>query len=297
MKRLAIVLTLIAAMSAMGTWPGHAHQADRYVDVVFSHVSVTPDIAYGAAVNDTNQLQTLSLDLYQPVGDPLRARPVIVWAHGGSGVGGDKANAIDREISAMFARRGWVVASINYRLMSRATPGDAPVDHDFLDAIGPRLYDNLREAQHDMQAAVRWFRANAASLRIDPGSIAAAGHSYGGGMAGYVNFAPDDPGESGNPGFPSDVRATFIHSSSLLEPSEIGPGEPPIVMIHALDDADQTYYLGNVMTCTPTRAVGNECEQHVFQTGGHQMAKHRPLVVDIAATFLCQRAVAGGCAG
>lgn len=295
MKRVAIVLVLAATVAVIGVWPSSAHEPERYLEEVFVEVDVTSDIAYGAAVNDTGEMQTLLLDLYEPVGDPLQARPVIVWAHGGSGVGGDKADGMDVQIATMFARRGWVVASINYRLMSQFAPEGSPVDHDFLRAIGPRSYDNLREAQHDMQAAVRWFRANAAELRIDPNAIAAAGHSYGGGMAGYVNFAPDDPGDSGNPGYPSHVSATFIHSSSMLEPSTIGPGEPPIVMIHALDDADQTYYLGTSTTCTPTRAMGNECEQHVFQTGGHGMTKHRPLVVDIAATFLCQRAVAGGC--
>lgn len=287
--RLTFVVLLSLALSASGLTPGRA--AERYLDEVFPEVAVTTDIAYGEAVNDRGETQTLLLDLYTPSGDDRAERPVIVWAHGGSGTGGDKADSMDVQISTMLARRGWVVASINYRLMSGTYQG--PYIHDFVSAIGVRVYQNLREAAHDQLAAVRWFRANASELRVSTEDIAVAGHSYGGGMAAYASFASDEPGDSGHPDHSSEVRAAFIQSSTILEPTTIGPGDPPVVMMHAMNDGDQTYYLGTALTCVPTRAMGNTCEQHVWQDGGHQLTKHRAAVVDAAAWFLCRHAVTG----
>lgn len=291
MKRNSILAISFVAVALAGTVGHGSIEPQRYLEEVFDAVDITTDIAYGQAVNDQGELQVLDLDLYEPSGDTLTARPALVWAHGGSGVGGDKAGNMDVEISTMFAKRGWVVASINYRLMTPLYNG--PYIHDFVSALGLGVYSNLKDAQHDMQAAVRWLRANAAALRLAPDDVAISGHSYGGGVAAYANFNPDDPGDSGNPGYPSDVRAAFIHSSTILEPTTIGPGEPPVVMAHAMDDSDQTYYLGTVLTCFPTRIMGNICEQHVWQDGGHGLGKHRAAVVDAAAWFLCRHAVTG----
>jgi dienelactone hydrolase len=285
LRSVTVLLVTLAALLPRG-----ASAATRYIDEVFDAVTVETDIVYGHAVNDKGVDEILKLDIYEPAGDTAAARPLFVWAHGGSGVYGDKGEGTERDFATSFAKRGWVVASINYRLMSLFLGGS----HDFLDAIGPNSYSNLRSASNDMQAAIRWFRANAAARRIDPDAIAAAGHSYGGGMAAYVNFDPEYTGDNAsNPGYASNVKATFIHASFILEPSSINAGDPPVLMAHALDDSDLTYFGGTATTCTPTRAVGNECVQLVFTDGGHGMGKHRRQVMENAAAFLCARVVPG----
>ena len=52
-------------------------------------------------------------------------------------------------------------------------------------------------AEHDAQAAVRWVRANAASLRVDPNRIAVGGGSAGAITAVNVAQRSEDPGSVG----------------------------------------------------------------------------------------------------
>jgi len=56
------------------------------------------------------------MDIYQPTGDIETARPLIIWAHGGSFQSGTSADADVVALSQAFAKKGFVCASINYRL-------------------------------------------------------------------------------------------------------------------------------------------------------------------------------------
>jgi acetyl esterase/lipase len=107
-----------------------------------------------------------NLDLYVPVTASGRL-PLIVWIHGGGWTGGSKepCAALD------WANRGYVVASINYRLSRRA---------------------KFPAQIEDCKAAVCWLRRHAEPYRIDPDRVVAWGESAGGhlasllGTAGYV---------------------------------------------------------------------------------------------------------------
>ncbi len=107
--------------------------------------------------------EPLSLDIYRPVvAGPARLSPVIVVVHGGGFVGGD------RRISAAnmrrYARGGWTVISIDYRL---ARPG--------------RPTWNL--AIRDVHCALAWTVAHAPALRLDLDRVAMNGASAGGSLA------------------------------------------------------------------------------------------------------------------
>ncbi|MBA2481792.1 MAG: alpha/beta hydrolase [Planctomycetes bacterium] len=102
----------------------------------------------------------LGLDLYRPDGVD-EALPVIVWVHGGGWFRGKK----DDCPIAGFARHGYVVAAIDYRVTRQAV-FPAPVT--------------------DCKAAVSWLRANASRLRIDPDRIGVWGSSAGGHLAALV---------------------------------------------------------------------------------------------------------------
>lgn len=110
-----------------------------------------------------NGHQRQKLDLYVPKSDdgPL---PLIVWIHGGAWQGGSK----DGCPMAMYVNRGYVVASINYRLSQHA--------------IYPAQLD-------DCQTALRWLRKNASKYKIDPDRIGVSGASAGGHLAALIGTA------------------------------------------------------------------------------------------------------------
>jgi acetyl esterase/lipase len=109
---------------------------------------------------------TLRMDLWQPAG-PRRARPALLLIHGGSWRGGVKED-MDVE-GRRAARAGLVAASIEYRT----------------DAPAPAIPRQLADAR----AAVRFLRANAARLGVDPGRIGALGVSAGGTLAALLGTA------------------------------------------------------------------------------------------------------------
>lgn len=279
MRRFARVATLVGAL-AMFVLVAAAPAAAagyRYVDHVFSSVTITTDIVYGRVTRSSGAIEPLKLDLYRPTGDRASGRPVVIFVHGGdSSV--DKGLKRNREVSIDFAKRGFVSASINYR---RGTNGAT------------------RDAQHDTRAAVRWFRANAARYRINPDRIVLMGSSSGAINVLNVSFAPEDAGDSGHAGYSSAVAGAIAVSGTDTEPHNIGPGEPPIAMFHAADD--RTIPIETAMaTCTQTQSVGNVCEFFRYETGGHPpgfLIEYRARIVEQAAGFICRNVMPGVCQG
>lgn len=106
------------------------------------------------------------LDIYLPnAGDgPF---PVIIAIHGGAFLMGDKADAqLNAPISGV--ERGYAVVSINYRLSGEAT---------------------FPAAVRDVQAAIRFLKANASRCLLDPQRFAAWGGSAGGNLAAWAGAA------------------------------------------------------------------------------------------------------------
>jgi acetyl esterase/lipase len=121
------------------------------------------EVAYGSAA-----LETLDLCSPTDVSTPL---PGIVLIHGGSSTIGDKRAEFDVQGDTLvdacmgLASQGFVVASINYRL-AHADPWPAQVE--------------------DAQLAVRWLRAHAAELGIDPEHLCSVGLSSGAYLAVFL---------------------------------------------------------------------------------------------------------------
>jgi acetyl esterase/lipase len=101
-----------------------------------------------------------SLDLYLPA-PTLVPLPLVVWIHGGSWRGGDKA----KNKSAFLSAHGFATASLNYRLLQEA-PFPAQIQ--------------------DCKAAIRFLRAHAAEFNLDPTRIGVWGESAGGNLAALL---------------------------------------------------------------------------------------------------------------
>lgn len=107
----------------------------------------------------------LTLDIYLPP-DKAKRHPLILYIHGGGWTTGHsrQSGAFDDfpKVLASLARRGYTVASLNYRLSSEA-PFPAPIQ--------------------DVKAAIKFLRAHDAEYRIDPAKGLVWGGSAGGHLA------------------------------------------------------------------------------------------------------------------
>ncbi len=124
------------------------------------------------------------LDLYVPNGAASPV-PLIVWIHGGGWQSGDKQLGQNSH-PLRYARMGYAVASINYRLSD--------------EAIFPAQI-------YDCKAAVRWLRATAARYNLDPTRFGAWGQSAGAHLASLLGTSNDVTDLEGN------IDGNLQHSS------------------------------------------------------------------------------------
>ncbi len=160
-----------------------------------SDIDYQPDVTY--AVVDGEPLQ---LDLATPKGldHPV---PAIVVIHGGGWMAGKRQDMAS--IAKLLAEHGYVAATISYRFAPK---------HQFPAQI------------EDAKAAVRYLRANAKDLHIDPNRIGATGISAGGHlslMLGLLDSADGMEGDGGNADQSSKVQAVvnFVGPVNLVRDS------------------------------------------------------------------------------
>jgi len=228
----------------------------RYDEEVFATVDISSNVAYGSNINSSNANEILIMDIYQPSGDTVAMRPLIVWVHGGSFIGGTKNDPDITQLATSFAKRGYVCASISYRLGIPAPIGEVNATKAVYRAV------------QDMKAAIRFFRQDAATsnmYKIDPEIIFGGGSSAGAFTAlhlAYLNEVSELPavidtlvmggieGESGNPGYSSEVNAVINLCGALGDKAYIVPGDIPFVSMHGTADntvpyaSDWIYLLG-----------------------------------------------------
>jgi acetyl esterase/lipase len=276
--RIAAVLAACALAATGCTIPRPPGDAPlRYRDAVFTDVSKAADLQYGTAPDLQGNPVALELDLYQPTGDSVSRRPVIVWVHGGGFSAGDKSSGADW--ATAFARRGYVAVSLGYRLLATGPcGGTGPVPE--------QCYTAAYAAQHDAQAAVRWLRSRSAFLGIDPNRIAMAGESAGAVTSLLVGWRPDDPGTSGNPGPPSHIGAAVSVAGGLPIDDHIGPGDAPALFFHGTEDTTVplSWAASNV---TAMFERGLLAPIRTFEGAGHGLfGEHRATIHEQTAYFL-----------
>jgi len=125
----------------------------------------------------------LQMDIYEPTKRDGTQAPAAMFVHGGSWSSGDKADYEGaREIDDLTGR-GYLVASVNYRLAPQY--------------VFPAQIE-------DVKCAVRYLRANASSLNIDPNRIGAWGASAGGQLVSLLGTTDETAGLEGTGGYPNE---------------------------------------------------------------------------------------------
>jgi len=223
----------------------------RYYNSLFSNVKITSGIQYGSAPDYTNTTVNLLMDIYQPAGDTVLERPVIVFAHGGAFLSGTREDSDVVELCFLFAQMGYVTASIDYRLGAAGA--------DSVDAT-----DAVIRAEQDMKAAVRFFRKDAQLpdlYHIHPNYIFAGGSSAGAFAAlhlayldsvskvpSYINLAALNglDGNSGNSGYSNKVNGVINLCGALGKKTWIDRSGPPVVSVHGTADPIVPYGTGYI---------------------------------------------------
>jgi acetyl esterase/lipase len=177
------------------------------------------ELREGVVVGTTGQRDLLA-DVYVPPATTHTGVGLLL-IHGGAWYLGDRAQL--RGYGFLVGRRGVTVVSPDYRLVPEGV-WPAPL--------------------HDVKAALRWMRAHADDLGIDPDRIAVAGASSGGHLALLLAGTAGDLASEGEGGH-ADAGTSVAATIALYAPSELAPGADMLRdSVEGLlgDDADTATY-------------------------------------------------------
>lgn len=234
----------------------------------------------GASVEVYREVNGVKLNAYVFTPPGHRAsdrRPAVLFFFGGGWKGGSPGQFLPQ--SLYLAQRGMVAISCDYRVLSRH-------------GVVPQ--DCLRDAK----AALRWARANATRLGIDPDRIVAGGESAGGHLAAAVALVPGfeegahtevssmpnavalfNPAVvlspvDGHPGLLSEGKLADIRARTDGRPQEISPyhfvraGLPPSILFHGTKD-EAVPFPTVALFAQAMSAAGNRCELKSYEGQSH----------------------------
>ncbi|MEM6805138.1 MAG: T9SS type A sorting domain-containing protein [Bacteroidota bacterium] len=187
------------------SWAVQSTAQVRYLEEVFSDVTVTDDIPYGSnfsllpVLGGQSQVPLdlpLAVDIYEPMGDTLSERPVVIITHAGDFLPpvlntipfGDKKDSSIVAFCTAFAKKGFVAIAMQHR------QGWNPASPDQLERARGILEASVRATQ-DLHTAVRWLRKTYSEdgnpYRIDSARIAAGGEDAAGFASTNLIFLGD----------------------------------------------------------------------------------------------------------
>ena len=247
---------------------------DRYRSEITSAVTTTTGVAFSTnipQVSTTNVLgfklaneqtygavqTTLRMDIYQPQGDTLSRRPVIIFCFGGGFVDGSRTAADMVALARSFAQRGFVTASIDYRLGMNLTDPE-------------KAKRAVYRALQDGRSAVRFFRNNARTYRVDPNQVFISGHSAGAFIAcnnayvdreserpastfavngladlGTLDAIGDNRTDASGLAVSGKANAVLSFAGAVVDPNHIeGPNDVPVALFHSFNDPVVPFYTG-----------------------------------------------------
>ncbi|MBI3911002.1 MAG: alpha/beta hydrolase [Armatimonadetes bacterium] len=268
-------------------WPGHVLLISVLIAVAAvprvaqgQEPSVRKDVVYGEVDG-----QKLLLDIY-PATKGAGARPALLLIHGGGWSGGNKGAYAG--VAPLFTREGYTVISVGYRL--------APRYHY------PAQVD-------DVQRAVRWVRAHANELSIDPERIGALGHSAGGHLVQMLGvrdtrensdpklahyssrvkcvvnvFGPTDLTSTVFPNVTNGILHNFLGKTRAQDPQVyrdaspitfVGKSSAPTLFCHGTEDP-LVPLSQSVLCMEALRRAGVEAKIVVVEGAGHGWAPDSP---------------------
>ena len=267
MKKIAILLTLTLISTLT-----FAQCNGRYQTEIFSSVNVT-EVNYSDVYTDNEH----KMDIYTAYGDTVTNRPVILYMHGGSFTSGDKTTNDCVDFCESMAKRGYVTASLNYRLSNFSFIFSQEIQ-----------YETVLKAVSDAKSAIRYFRkdfSNGDTYGINPSTIFVGGYSAGAVIAvhlAYIDSISDLPttpinvqtivnniggsygleGDAGNYGYSSHVSGVISFAGGINDINWIGANDEPLVSVQGTNDVTVNYNCGPGQDITSVLTLCGSGEMH-----------------------------------
>ncbi|MBU6325174.1 MAG: alpha/beta hydrolase, partial [Bacteroidetes bacterium] len=273
--RLLLVFLFPAAAHSVHAQSGAYCIENRFSESSYfelSDLSVTRSVVYSVVRRwPGNGVDTLKMDVYSPdtLRDPLTSRPAILFMHGGAWLLGNRADAGIQQKCVDWAKRGFVVASVSYRLGWNCKASDLPgvcvlCQGNYFD-MNTAVY---RGAQ-DAHTAMRWLVANSKRFRIDTSALFAGGESAGAFNALHMAYwspayariafnggpykilgALDSSGWY--PGLKFRIRGVINNCGAVLNDAKLYFPKTPVVSFHDAADCVVPYRADRVLNCCAT---------------------------------------------
>ena len=228
-----------------------AQSSRRYAEPVFDEVNVETSIPFSSAIKEgETSPTTLYLDFYEPQGDTLSARPLVITVFGGAFVSGSRDYADMVAYCTRLAQHGYAAASIDYRLIS------------LWNLNATSLIRDAYMAAQDLSSAIRFFKYHCDEYRIDPEQVFLLGNSAGS-IAILCELFIDEDERTAETFEEPDLGP--MHGSGFEEYASISPAVAgvipqwggvmdleviseeeyvPLCMIHGTDDTNVPYDSG-----------------------------------------------------
>ena len=178
-----------------------AQSMDRSVSVRGGLARVD-DVPFAQIERDGQGARVLHMDVAFPAWGGDEPLPVILYIHGGGWFLGSRDEGHDA--IGRFAEGGYFAATVDYRLGGEAA---------------------FPAAIHDVKAAVRFIKANAEELGVDPSRIGVVGYSAGGHLAALLGTSSGVPtldGTLNDPAISTDVACVAIINGPV-SPADLAP--------------------------------------------------------------------------
>ena len=216
-------------------------------------------------------VDTLKMDIYSPdtLRDPLAARPAIMFMHGGAWLTGSRSDQGIRQKCVDWARRGFVVASISYRLGWNCNASDLLAVCVLCQGNYYDMNTAVYRGAQDAHTAMRWLVANHKQFHIDTSALFAGGESAGSFNALHLAFwspayartafsggpykilgALDSSGLY--PGLKFRIRGVINNCGAVLNDAKLYYPRIPVVSFHDAADCVVPYRADRVLNCCAT---------------------------------------------
>ena len=277
MKNLLTMLGLGALVLSPDSLQAQTEKAKKgdAIDEISAKMEPTRQVVY-KKIGD----RELHLNLFEPAGFKAGDhRPGFITIHGGGWTGGTPRRQYP--FALHYAKLGWLGISVEYRLNSTKT--------------GVTVFDCVKDAR----SAVRYVRAHAAELGVDPQQLVVNGGSAGGHLAAATALF-DGVDEAGEDTKVSCIPNALVLFFPVIDTSkegygnakcgakwqEISPlhhvhaGVPPTLIFHGTGDT-VTPFKGAKGFLDAMLKAGNRCELDINQGGAHgYLMRKRELVED-----------------